>query len=89
LLFEVDRTRAFDVGEVLPAEGNSFLSEIRRRSYAGHRLHHRPDLFGEVLVGHAEYGRVGDRGMGGECNNDAKTKCDQRRMRSAPRKRRA
>src|SRR6516225_9143522 len=52
------------MGEVLPAEGDQLLPEIRGWSDVWHRLHHRLYLFAKVRVGHAEYRRVGDPWMG-------------------------
>ena len=53
--FEVDRLRALDVREVLPAIGDQGLLELGAGVAHVARLHHRFDLLAELLVGHAQH----------------------------------
>src|SRR5215831_6601349 len=45
--FEVDGSRAFDMREVPPAEGDQLFGKVSARSNAGHWLHQRLDLLAE------------------------------------------
>ncbi len=63
IVLEVDRPRAFHVGEMLAAEGDQFRLGLRPRLRFGHELNHGLDLLAHLFVGRAEHRRIAHLGM--------------------------
>src|SRR3984885_12487939 len=63
---EVNGPGAFEVGQPAPAVSDQLLLEIRPGSTGIHELHHRLDLFAQIVVGDADDGHVQHGWMAGQ-----------------------
>src|SRR5579863_415587 len=66
LRLEIDRARAFQVGQTLAAKGDQFGLRLRPRRDARHELDDRFHLLAHLLVWNPEHRGVGDLRMGDE-----------------------